>query len=95
MTEENTLVAAIELVREAHRDLIEAERIMSPELPELYADFKLPSASFAQILMNHLPLDHMATADKVFWLEVMDYMGPDYLAEFRRVGGFMNKLGEF
>lgn len=64
------------------------------ELPELISD-QLPARVFAQILMNHLPLNHLEMEDKVFWLTVVEYMGGDYLAAMRKVGGFMNKVNEF
>lgn len=56
-----------------------------------------PSAIvMAQLLMEALPQSgRMNSGDKRFWLEVAEYLGPDWIAEFRKVGGFMAKVDEF
>lgn len=64
------------------------------DLPELFEDVRFSPEVFAQILMNHIPCDDRI-ADKVFWLKVAEYMGPDYVSGYRLVGGFMNKVNEF
>lgn len=82
-------------VRKAAETINNAAQNNEGELPELLAEVKFGPETFAQILMNHLPMDAMLVDDKVFWLKVVEYMGSDYLAEFRKVGGFMAKTHEF
>ena len=35
------------------------------------------------------------TDEKVFWMNVADEMGPDWIAKFKRVAAFMDKMYEF
>ena len=84
-------------VAEAKRLLTEAYAHANGDLSEAYVGFQLDSATFAQILMEHLPQPGMGfnVEQKQFWLQVFDHIGPDWLAEYRKVGGFMAKLAEF
>lgn len=50
----------------------------------------------AQVLMNALPFEgEFPRASKVFWLEVAEYMGPDWIGTLRRVAAFMDKVDQF
>jgi len=98
MTEENTFAQAVQMLRDARKAIMDAARLVDGDLPELFheAEFTLSPALFGQLLMSHLPnMGRMTQADKLFWLEVENAIGPDHVGELRRVGGFMNKLGEF
>lgn len=95
MTEENVFARDLQAVRDAIAALVGAANNSEGDLPDLFAEVRLPADVFGQLLMNHLPMGRMDVEDMAFWLAVMTAIGPDYVAEFRRVGGFMNKLGEF
>ena len=58
---------------------------------------KLDAQVFAQVLMNHVGLEDrsMSPADLAYWAEVVAYMGPDYVAAFRKIGRMMRELDEF
>lgn len=62
-------------------------------------DFKIPPEVLGQIIMNHLtsPVNDegLTVAAKQYWLAVAEHMGPDWVAEFRNVGDFMDKVTSF
>jgi hypothetical protein len=95
MTDENEFARDLQTFRNAIATMLDMCEKWDGELPELFADTRLPAAVFGQILMGHLPTEGLTVQDKIFWIEVMEHMGPDWVNEFRHVGGFMNKLGEF
>lgn len=71
-----------------------------PDLSELlsFSDTApMPPDVLAQLLMNVLPLDKstMPGNVKAFWAEVGEYMGPDWIASFRKVGAFMHRMDQF
>ena len=58
---------------------------------------KLPPEVLAQMIMNELPCpdETLPTAAKQYWLVVAGHMGPDWVAELRNVGDFMDKVTSF
>lgn len=65
------------------------------ELPDLFSEQKLPADVFGQLLMQHIGPDTMSFDEKLFWMEVAEYIGPDYIQAFRKVAAFMAKTQEF
>lgn len=97
MAEENVFARDLQVARDSVRTL---NNLDGKDLSELFHEMRfsegrLNPAVFAQILMEHFPANPMLPDEKMFWVQVADHLGPDYIREFRRVGGFMNKLGEF
>lgn len=70
----------------------------SGDMQEWTVELKdLQANAFAQVLMEHLPIGDMrwSASNKAFWIEVAEHMGPDWIAEFRKVGAFMHKVESF
>lgn len=73
----------------------------TPDLQEFTAETVAFGPVFTgQLLMEILPSapDHgqrMSAMQKAFWLQVAEYMGPDWIDEFRKVGAFMSKVDSF
>lgn len=57
----------------------------------------LPPAFLGRLVMWHLPRpDVLLDLDtKLFWCEVANTLGPDWIAEWNRIGAFMNTVDEF
>lgn len=56
----------------------------------------LSAPAFAQLVMNHLPLEGCSPSGSVaFWAEVAEYMGPDWIASWRKIGHMMKELDKF
>lgn len=55
--------------------------------------------TLGQILMTCLPVPAMdgrlSIEQKSYWMEVAAHMGPDWIAELRRVAAFMDKIDQF
>lgn len=65
------------------------------DLGELLQEAEIPYDVFAQMLMEHLPVEGMGFANKEFWFLVSQYLGPDWIASFKKVAAFMAKVDEF
>lgn len=81
--------------RDAIETLESVAKRQKGELPEIFHEVSLSPVLFGQLLMQHLPIEGMAFANKAFWLAVAEAIGPDYVHSFRHVGGFMGKTNEF
>lgn len=85
----------LQTFRDATAHMIDVALAQEAELPELTAGTVFPAELFAQLLMEHLPIEGMDFVSKQFWLRVAEHIGPDYIAMFKHVGAFMNKVDEF
>lgn len=65
------------------------------DLSELLADWRVPPEAFAQILMENIELDVFGIDQKVFWLEVLNHMGPDWLEALAKAVAFMRSVDKF
>jgi hypothetical protein len=77
------------------------------DLPELVGQAKegdfnvmlITPEIVGQFLMETLPIPEMdarlSTAQKLYWMKVAEYMGPDYIRELRRIAAFMDKVDQF
>lgn len=78
------------------------------DLPELLVNAKegdfginrITPEIIGQFLMEALPPDadsnaRLSTGQKMFWMKVASYMGPDWIAELRRIAAFMDKVDQF
>lgn len=84
-------------------DVIEAIRTIAraadtdPTLVSEAADQMSPNG-LAEIVRQFLPDGeriHMTDEQKAFWLTFAAQVGPDWIAPFHHVGGFMKKVDEF
>lgn len=64
--------------------------LIEPDLP-------IAPATMGQLLMTVLDPDNtpMTRAQKVYWLEVAEHMGPDFVQALRRAAAFAGKTNEF
>lgn len=63
------------------------------------SEFRMNSpVLLANIIMSNLDHsmqhDRFGLSDKLFWAQVGDAMGADYIGKFRRIGAFMAKVDE-
>lgn len=88
---------AIQGFRDAGELLERSADLCEGDLSEAMADMpKLSADVFAQLFMSCTgECGRLGFDDKVFWLRVAYWMGPDWIQEFRRVGAFMEKAYEF
>ena len=61
----------------------------------LHREHRLPADVLAQLLMNALPMENLLVEQKAYWLQVGEYMGSDWIREFRRMGAFMSRTEDF
>jgi hypothetical protein len=62
----------------------------------------LCAEALAEIIRQHLPLEHdggarifMTSAQKAYWAQVGETLGPDWIASFSHIAAFIRKVGEF
>jgi hypothetical protein len=84
----------LEIARAAIANLEGACKRQEGDLPELLTE-ALPANITAQLLMNALPDLTMNFANKAYWLDVANHMGPDFIKALRHVAAFMAKVDEF
>lgn len=49
----------------------------------------------ACIALSELPTSRLPPEQKRFWLQVAEFIGPDYIRELRRIAAFMDKMDQF
>lgn len=66
---------------------------------ESWEGHKLPARVMAHLIMQVLPgggdSKPMTLADKTYWLEVAEHLGPDWYAEVKHAGDFMTRAYGF
>lgn len=72
------------------------------ELPTGFSTLHLRPRHLAQLIMERLPVPgadderiKMEDDERLYWLKVADYFGPDWIQSFRKVGAFMQKVESF
>lgn len=96
--DDTTFSECVEQIRAGFKLIDDATKRLPGEIGELFNYVeKMHSAVFAQLLMNHLDDSdgRMSLAAKAYWMAVGDYIGPDWLVTYKKVGGFMAKVDEF
>lgn len=64
---------------------------------EAIVERQWPAATLAHLLRQYLPQEaKMVSAKcKKFWIDFAEELGPDWIAEFKRVADFMNEVDNF
>lgn len=80
-------------------DTQQAVRVLNETDDELASQFadEFKPEPLATIVRQHLPNpdQRMTQGQKKFWIAFADQLGPDWLAPFHHVSGFMKKVDEF
>lgn len=64
---------------------------------DAWGDHVLPPQALAAIIIQTLPCadNGMTVADKAYWLEVGEELGPHWVEQFRTAANFMRVAGSF
>lgn len=77
-----------------------AELSAQAKLPEvLDSSVQVTPKVLGQLLMNAVGTEgtgpFMSIEQKIFWMNVGEYIGSDYIQELRRISAFMDKANSF